>query len=394
MNVLFLINEPIRDFSGIANKILYQVKSLKNLGENVFLSYIEEKENYKFTGRYVEGTLLDKYSNIAFIAKFERRCLYKNLLKFIIAHDIKLVYIRYIHFANPFFNSFLKKIKSYNIPIFLELPTYPYDQEYKNVSFARRLAFLIERIYRKQFKKYVTRIITLSNDKSIFQIPTIQISNGIDAHAIKIREVRVWDTCINLIGVATISFWHGFDRVIEGLKHYYNEEKAANKKVFFHIVGDSSNNEALRYKHLVEQYKLNDYVIFHGKKSGEELDNIFNNMDVAVGSLGCHRISIEHIKSLKNREYCARGVPFFYSQTDPDFENEEFIYKVPSNDAPVDIDAVVEFVNKQKCDAATIRNYALENLTWEKQFKKILAEAYLLKNSEQPINKSRKLIRI
>ncbi len=145
MNALFLINEPIRDFSGIAKKILAQVNALKNLGVTVFLSYLEENGKYRFTGRFVDQTLIDKYSGISFFAKLQRRCSYNHLFKFIKANNIQLVYIRYIHFANPFFISFLKKLKSQDIVILLELPTYPYDKEYKNISLPAKLRFYLKK---------------------------------------------------------------------------------------------------------------------------------------------------------------------------------------------------------------------------------------------------------
>ena len=381
MNSLFLISESLADFSGISKKILAQVNALKNQGLNVSLSYLKENGKYKFEGRYINEKIIDKYSEISIISKFQRRCTYKNLYNYIDDNDIKLVYIRYIHFANPFFISFLKKLKKKGIIVLLELPTYPYDQEYRNAHLTAKLAFLIEIFFRKKFKNYVTRIITLSHDTTIFKIPTIQISNGIDANFIDMVKKRKPDGELHLIGVATISFWHGYDRVIEGLYNYYKAGEAGKKKVFFHIVGDTTNSESLRYKEMVKNYNLPNYVSFYGKKSGKELDNLFDQMDLAVGSLGCHRIAIHNIKSLKNREYCARGIPFFYSETDPDFEDKNFIYKVPANDNPINIEEIINFMLSNKFDEVKIRDYAIKNLTWDKQFEKVLREVRISDNN-------------
>jgi len=381
MNSLFLISESLNDFSGISKKILAQVDALKNQGLNVSLSYLKENGKYKFEGRYINEKIIDKYSEISIISKFQRRCTYKNLYNYINDYDIKLVYIRYIHFANPFFISFLKKLKKKGIIVLLELPTYPYDQEYRNAHLTAKLAFLVEIFFRKKFKNYVTRIITLSHDTTIFKIPTIQISNGIDANFIDMVKKRKPDGELHLIGVATISFWHGYDRVIEGLYNYYKAGEAGKKKVFFHIVGDTTNSESLRYKEMVKNYNLPNYVSFYGKKSGKELDNLFDQMDLAVGSLGCHRIAIHNIKSLKNREYCARGIPFFYSETDPDFEDKNFIYKVPANDNPINIEEIINFMLSNKFDEVKIRDYAIKNLTWDKQFEKVLREVRISDNN-------------
>ena len=110
---------------------------------------------------------------------------------------------------------------------------------------------------------------------------------------------------------------------------------------------------------------------------------IFNKADIAVGSLGCHRILINNIRSLKNREYCARGIPFFYSDIDDDFEDKDFILKFPANDDAINIDIIINFLTSNKFDAIRIRNYAVENLTWERQFDKVLK--VMLTNFNNPL---------
>lgn len=383
MNALFVVSEPITDFSGISKKILAQVSAIRYNGIKVALSYLKVKDNYKFTGRYIDEEILDKYSNISIISKLQRRSKYNNLFRYVKSNNIKLVYIRYTHFANPFFISFLKKLKNNGTIILLEMPTYPYDQEYQNAGFASKVALLVEKLYRKKIKKYVTRIITVSHHNTIFKTPTIQINNGIDVDTINVKKNRKTDNEFHLIGVATISLWHGYDRVIEGLHNYYRDQEPGRKKVFFHIVGDSSGSEAVRYIEMVKKYELGNYVIFYGKKSGKELDILFDNMDIAVGSIGCHRIGLKYIKSLKNREYCARGIPFFYSETDEDFEDKPFTFKVSANDNPVSIEDIINFIRNNRFDPAKIRNYAIENLTWKKHFAELLHEILNLENPRQ-----------
>lgn len=375
MNALFLVGEALTEFNGISKKIRAQVGALERLGVKVDLSYLNTNNKNGLVGRYINGERIDKYSKNRIISEFQWRCKYNNLLAYIKVRKFQFVYVRYIHFANPFFISFLKKLKRNDIKILLEMPTYPYDQEYKDIKLTTTLVLLIEKLSRRKFKNYVTRIITLTPYTSIFGVPTIQINNGIDPESINIVRNNKLGGEINMIGVASIAFWHGYDRVIEGMHNYY-DKKLDRKKIFFHIVGDTANQESLQYKELVKKYDLSNYIIFHGRKSGEQLDNIFNKVDIAVGSLGCHRISIKNVKSLKNREYCARGLPFFYSETDVDFEGKNFILKVPGNDNPIDIEEIVKFVEKHEFDPTTIRKYAIENLNWDKQFEKVLNDVF------------------
>lgn len=371
MKLLFLIAEPLLDYGGITMKILAQVKAFQRLGFEVVLSELKTDDKDKFIGRYVDGEVIDKYSNASLISKIESRIKYGKLYEFIFDNQIKLVYIRYAHFANPFFIAFLKKLKRNDIKILMEIPTYPYDDEYTNLKLTNRILMWAEKLSRQNFKNIVTQIITFTPESNIFGVPAIEISNGIEVDSISRAEKRESDNEIHLIGVASIAYWHGYDRVIEGMYKYYlhNGDK---KKVFLDIIGDSSDPESRRYHELVNKFKLNGYVKFHGKKFGKELDILFNTADIAIGCLGNHRKGIKYSKSLKNREYCARGIPFFYSDIDNTFENQGFIFKVSANDTPIDVNTIINFLNNNDFDRDKIRNYAIENLSWDKQLKKVL----------------------
>lgn len=375
MKALFLISESITDFGGISKKIVAQVNALKNLGVDVTLSYFKVNNKNIFIARYAGEKKIDKFSSNPILSQIQWRCRYKNLFEFIQEKNIEVVFIRYIHFANPFFISFLKKLKQAGVKILLEIPTYPYDQEYKQLKFTSKLVLLIEKFSRCEFKNYVFRIITVTPFKRIFDVPTIEISNGIDPYSIKMVGKTKVDGDIHLIGVASMAIWHGYDRIIEGLKAYYRNP-IIKRKVYFHIVGDNDNSESLRYKELVKRYGLSEYVIFYGRKSGEELDKLYNVSDIGVGCLGCHRKGMEFSKSLKNREYCSRGIPFFYSESDLEFDSTNFIIKVPADESPIDIHQVIEFVSNHPFDKFQIRNYALKNLTWEKQYEKVLKHLF------------------
>ena len=85
---------------------------------------------------------------------------------------------------------------------------------------------------------------------------------------------------------------------------------------------------------------------------------------------------MEFSKSLKNREYCSRGIPFFYSESDLEFDSTNFIIKAPADESPIDIHQVIEFVSNHPFDKFQIRNYALKNLTWEKQYEKVLKHLF------------------
>lgn len=371
MKGLFIIFEELFEHSGISKKILSQVSGFQKNGIDMEISslVIDDHKN-TYTKRVINGQVLDIFSSNTFLRKLQWRITYNSLTKYILKRNLDFVYIRYIHFANPFFVFFLRKLKQNKVKILLEIPTYPYDMEYVNTGIVQKMILMIERYSRRRLKNYVNKIITYSNDEFIFGVPTIRLSNGVDIDDIPHQLAsKVSDETINLIGVASLSFWHGFDRVIEGLKIYY--EHAQDKEIIFHIVGND-NEESMNYRNLVKTYSLEKYVIFHGTKFGKELDDVFNIAHLGVGCLGCHRKGISNVKSIKNREYCARGLPFVYSEIDDDFEDKNFVMKIPPDENPVDIQGVLNFIETNRFNRYAIRNYAKEYLTWTYQIKKVI----------------------
>ena len=126
---------------------------------------------------------------------------------------------------------------------------------------------------------------------------------------------------------------------------------------------------------MIADNHLESYVILYGKKHGEELDTLFNKCDFGIGSLGRHRVGIHKIKTLKNREYAARGIPFIYSETDSDFDNKPYVMKAPADESPIDIQKVVEFYRNFNLSAIEIRN-SIQDLSWTNQMKHVIEEVY------------------
>ena len=81
------------------------------------------------------------------------------------------------------------------------------------------------------------------------------------------------------------------------------------------------------------------------------------------------------MKTLKNREYAARGIPFIYSESDSDFDNKPYVLKAPANDTPISIDEIVAFYRNLDIDALSIRN-SIQNLSWKHQMKLVIEGAY------------------
>ena len=173
---------------------------------------------------------------------------------------------------------------------------------------------------------------------------------------------------INFLSVSNCSFWHGIDRFLYSLLQY--RKNGGKEKIKFYIVGEG--NETSKLKKIVEDnIELQDIVIFYGFKSGEELDEIYNNSDIALGSLGIHRLKLESVQPLKNREYCTKGLPFIIGFNDPNFKNKEYVYEVSYDDELIDIEKLIKWYKNLEISPEEIRKDA-EKFTWDIQMKKVL----------------------
>lgn len=373
LNLLYIVFHGIDNYGGgIAKKLLSQVRALKNLGVKTAFSYLNLEDGNRYSGRSIDGELLETYKKIAGKSvTWEWRIRFNKLLEYVTRNQVNVVYIRYTHFANPFFNRFLKNLKKKGVVVILEVPTFPYDQEYVNLSVSQKIIKRTEEIYRKRFKNLVDLVVSYTDIDAIFGVKTIKINNGIEIDKIKSRSHSSGND-LNIIAVASMEFWHGYDRLIEGMKDYYAQ--CVTTKVMLHFVGNSDNRESAKYKSMVEKYNLGEYVIFHGFKTGAALDEIFDAADLAVGCLAVHRKGITTAASLKNSEYCARGIPFIYSEIDNSFEGKSFVYKIEPDESNVKIHELIGFINSMNVRSEEIRKYAENNLTWEIQMSKVLRE--------------------
>ena len=222
-----------------------------------------------------------------------------------------------------------------------------------------------------KFHKYIDRIVTYSDHRRIFGIQTINICNGIDMSKIEKRKVlpKTDFKEIRFIGVAQVRMWHGYDRFIEGLHIYYRN--GGKRKIIFHIVGDII--DTYHYQEKIREYHLENNVVLWGRKSGKELDDLYEQSDIGIDALAGHRAGLTKSCSLKTREYFAKGLPFISSVRIKDIpKNFPYVRYFPHGEEPVDIQKAVDFydsVYKQERDFQKVneelRSYAERKFQWK-----------------------------
>ncbi|MGB9821334.1 MAG: glycosyltransferase [Pseudothermotoga sp.] len=290
-------------------------------------------------------------------------------------HGVQLAYIRLTWYDN-YLLKIISQLKFDGFSVLVEIPTSNFRYEYFKSGIKGWYKILNFLIYGPRILSLADVIVSIGSFSPVLrgmESKTLVITNGIGKDVLKKPLVHSpqKSEAFNLIGVANVSFWHGFDRVIKGLANYY--KKGPEKKVYFHVVGDGP---ALpRVKTLVEKSGVEEYIIFHGVKTGRDLDELFNICHVAVGSLGMHRIRLKTGSILKSREYCARGIPFIIGYEDPDFPQIfKYVFRVPADETPVDIESVVAFYDRIKNEnyALEMRKYAEEHLVWSVKLKPVV----------------------
>lgn len=372
MKILYLsrINKDDRKNYGVVQKCQAQAAALRQLGHEVDWVHLGAKgifNNDQLLHHFRQPILERRWLTYLFYFFSWLRIVSRQVN----LADYDLIYIRYA-MAHPQLLRLLKTARQSNAAqkIILEIPTYPYDLEPQGI--VHKLSLWMDQWYRKQLKKHIDFISQYGLEKEIYGIPAIALRNGIPLQRLPLsRSIPVPGT-LRLIGVANWSYWHGMDRLLLGLKKYY-EEGIGEERVLLRIVG--AGQALANYEALVQTYQLTAYVTFVTPKKGEALAEEFDQADMGIGCLGLFRKQVLLDSSLKTRAYCARGVPFVYSGQDLDFpEDLFFIKKVAHQEGPIVIRELVEFwkgLQAREGDwRKEIRIYAKDHLTWQQQFER------------------------
>ena len=291
-------------------------------------------------------------------------------------NQIDLVYIRLSYFDRLTYR-FAKKLHRHGVKVVLEIPTYPFAEEKsffvkkalqdkKLIDYVCKKALIAqENNHLKKSKRVLDLIVTYNPTGDLFGVKTLCIDNGVDAGSIPLKKQPDNGKKIIFIIVASLSRWHGADRVIEGLN------RCREYKGFipnFWIVGEGVESDNL--KALVKEYGLDEYVTFWGAKTGDELKSIIDGADIGIASLGMHRLGLDVASTLKVKEYCAYGLPFIYAYTEKAIDgNCEFALRCVSDDTPIDMERAIEFalcVKSRSDIPLKMRSLAEEQYDWSK----------------------------
>jgi glycosyltransferase involved in cell wall biosynthesis len=239
--------------------------------------------------------------------------------------------------------------------------------------------YLTALFFSKLLRKRIDAFVSVTDEITKYQIkisdnpkkPHITIGNGIDVQSVPLRQIPdISNQEINLLCTANVNRWHGLDRLLKGIASYRGPTF-----ITLHIAGDGP--ELIYLKELTKNLEISDKVLFHGFQSGSDLDNLFNQCHLGVGSLGIHRKGLTQTSELKAREYCARGIPYIIACSDPDFpDNYPYILHIPPDESPVNIEQLIQFAQYVYSDPnhpRKMREFASKYLDWSVKMKTLKA---------------------
>jgi hypothetical protein len=109
------------------------------------------------------------------------------------------------------------------------------------------------------------------------------------------------------------------------------------RKMKLTVIGSGLDYE----RSLAEACGAKEFAEFKDRMSKEELDVELNRFHLGVGALAVHRKGLKSTSSIKNREYMARGIPFFFAHHDPDFHGNpdtlRYCLVLPGDETPVNM---------------------------------------------------------
>ena len=353
--------EDGRPYQGVKKKIGMQCNAFRHIGLEVTAINSGRRSLYGQIEKLLPFSYGINYRDIkAKISKLER-------------DSFRYCYVRYSPATRGLIDVFrIIKETQKDIKIVLEIPTYPYEDEFKSLK--SKPSMMRERLFRNRMKKYVDLVVTPSHleEKKIFGIPALEITNGIDAESISARNyVPQGENTINLIGVALITPKQGYDRVIRGLNEYIKTKQNDEPNVYFYIIGTGATKKEL--EDLSNQLNLGEHVFFTGEKDGTDLEYYYSIGDLGVGTLGLYKTKeLMKVNSLKTREYCAKGLPFIITDCDYKFadSNEDFFMVIEDSEKPVDVRESIQFLkllHKKYSNeeiVSKMTSFAKKNLSW------------------------------
>lgn len=375
MKIKYFILYGRNSDSGVAKKLFSQVSELSQLGLDAELVFVDVGDvnypsyNFLTTYRLDNVQLDDFFGRIKRARKISK--IFGETIDSLGSDDI--LYYRCSNSFPLFYpHNYLRMFRV--CKIITEHQTKELD-EFKLIGSI--FGYWSEYFFGKLLRKQSDAIIGVTDEITQYEIsragdpekPHLTIGNGFAVQSVPARQApRYTGDDLHILCVANISRWHGLDRLLQGHAIFDGVPK-----IILHVAGEGA--ELPRLQKLADDLNISDRVVFHGFITGKDLDVLFDQCHIAVGSLGIHRKGLKQTSELKGREYCARGIPYIIACDDPDFPADfPYILRLPADESPIDVKQVLAFAGEVCADPnhpKKMRRYAEEHLDWSVKMRKL-----------------------
>ena len=374
--ILFIMKYPLSECYSLKHKFNGQINAAKALGYDTYnlacdkkYIYLVHDEKYEKIKSILFATNKYYINTKAFIDIFISVLLILKKKKFDIVY-MRICPLSYIGYK------MCRKIASSSRSFIIEDPSYSNRNIEQKNNVLNNIYSIYSNIWWRKIYKYIDLFSIIGDHADyIHGIRAINIANGVCVNDVPLKFEHSISEPYHFIVVASMSYWHGYDRLIKGIALINEKER---KKVIIDMVGDEGDGSLSVWKEMIKKYKLSENFVFHGRVEGKALDQIFDIADVGISSLGMYRAGYKTASVLKLREYAARGLPFVYAHDDPLLnENLWFALKVPNDDRSINIIQIIKFINEVSSNegfSEEIRNYAKNYMSWESQLEKVFAK--------------------
>lgn len=264
---------------------------------------------------------------------------------------------------------FLRRV---DVPVITEHHTDEVAEIRGQGGWMRGAAAAVETRLRGGFLKQVSGVIGVTpeiTDRLRLQAPQALctvITNGVDAAGVPATGFTPFDgTVLRMVAVASgFVPWQGMDRLLNGMRAY-----SGSLPLKLVLIGTVPAGVEKLIDCVNRQPGLT--IDCPGPLYGEAMDSYLGVANLAIASLALFRKQMAQACPLKVREYMARGIPFIYGYDDPDLPDGcEFAMKVPAEDTPIDMEAVIQFAVRT-ADlpdlAQRMRQHARERMDWKEK---------------------------
>lgn len=357
---LFANYTPEDDSIGITKKIRAEIESLRKMGMEVWYTGYQKDAVVVFDNN--NSIVLRKPYPI-FISFFRSKARYYWLEKTALSYLQKnarfdLGYFR-LGPPNRLLFKMFGQLKKGGAKIVAESLAYFPGIKYSSLG-GKYITYCFDK-NGNRFKNYVSYFLCEGNITELFGLPAYSMNMGVDLDHIAQHHYQGPAYELNLISVANENTYHAYDRIIKSVHAYQG-----NQIIKVHLVGTVSDET----KKTIEQLCLEEKIKLYGKKSGKELDEIYDQCNVGLGPLGQHRVGGKKDTGLKTKEYFAKGLPYIYSGDEPTVpDGYPYICQFPSDESLIDFDKVWKFYQSYANDPNVVSNmraFAKENYSWDK----------------------------